>query len=359
MLGTFGVIAVAGALIVLLGPVAVWAGGATVRRIADPLARAQAINTTRQTLLTAVGGTVALVAVTFTARAYYLSRRGQATSRFSVAIGHLASDKITERVGGAYELEHVMIDSAVDHATVVDVLATFVRERSPLLLAAASADPEAVQADVQAALSVLGRRPDRDEHNYVDLSGAALCQANLSRGRFSGAKLDGVQWDCVNLASASLDHSWMRGARLRGCDLWQASMSRAHAAAVDLTGAKMVGAVAVASDLAGAQLAGAEAIDAVFNGSDMSSSKLMNGRFDGASFVGANLSEADLTGASLKGADMRRANLTRARLDKADLEGALLAGALLDHVDLSSARNLTASQTAVAVLTEHTEPPGA
>ena len=358
MLGTFGAVAVAGALIVLLGPVAVWAGGTTVRRIADPLARSQAINTTRQTLLTAVGGTVALVAVTFTARAYYLSRRGQATGRFSVAIGHLASDKITERVGGAYELEHVMIDSAVDHATVVDVLATFVRERSPQP-AAAPADPEAVQADVQAALSVLGRRPDRDEHNYVDLSGTALCQANLSRGRFSGAKLDGVQWDYVNLAGASLDHAWMRGARLRGCDLWQASMSRAHAAAVDLTGAKMVGAVAVASDLAEAQLVGAEATDAVFNGSDMSSSKLMNGRFDGASFVGANLSGADLTGASLEGADMRRANLTRARLDKADLAGAALAGALLDHVDLSSARNLTASQTAVAMLTEHNELPGA
>jgi hypothetical protein len=37
----------------------------------------------------------------------------------------LASDKMAERVGAVYALEHVMVESPVDHDTVVNVLATF------------------------------------------------------------------------------------------------------------------------------------------------------------------------------------------------------------------------------------------
>lgn len=44
--------------------------------------------------------------------------RGQVTGRFSTVIGQLASDKLEERLGAVYGLEHVLAESPQDHATV-------------------------------------------------------------------------------------------------------------------------------------------------------------------------------------------------------------------------------------------------
>ncbi|MGO4753345.1 pentapeptide repeat-containing protein, partial [Streptomyces sp. 2MCAF27] len=54
-----------------------------------------------------------------------LTREGQVTERYVSAIKLLASEKITERLGGIYALERIMHDSGKDQFSVTKVLASF------------------------------------------------------------------------------------------------------------------------------------------------------------------------------------------------------------------------------------------
>jgi hypothetical protein len=82
-------LAAAGLLVLLLGPVAWWATPAKHLQGKD---KADVRNATRQILLAAVGGMVLLIGAAFTARTFYLSRRGQFTDRYTKAIGQIASN---------------------------------------------------------------------------------------------------------------------------------------------------------------------------------------------------------------------------------------------------------------------------
>lgn len=60
-----------------------------------------------------------------------LSRRGQVTDRFTVALERLGSSELYVRIGGVHALEHVMRDSAGHHNDVIEVLTEFIRDRAP------------------------------------------------------------------------------------------------------------------------------------------------------------------------------------------------------------------------------------
>lgn len=94
-----------GLLVLVLGPISYWA---TVGESSlQGKEKTDAINATRQTLLAAVGGSAVLAGLAFTARTYFLSRRGQLTDRYAKAITMLASDQTTERLGGIYALARI------------------------------------------------------------------------------------------------------------------------------------------------------------------------------------------------------------------------------------------------------------
>lgn len=247
-----------GLLILLLGPIAWWATPAKHLTGKD---KADVRNTTRQTLLAAVGGLVVLTGAAFTARTYYLSRRGHITDRYTKAITQLASDKLTERLGGIYALEHVMLESETEHNTVVDVLAAFIRERSPITGSAATARPVEVDVlsghaglrdfvrpptDVQAALTVIGRRPSREERGRIDLRRVDLQGADLRRARLQTVDLRGTQLQTAYLGEAQLQGALLGEAQLHGAFLRDAQLHHA-----DLRGARLRDA-----NLRGAQLQG-------------------------------------------------------------------------------------------------------
>jgi len=81
---SFATVGIVGFLVLLLGPIThrttVGADNLTGKEKAD------AVNATRQVLLAAAGGTAVLAGLGFTARTYYLSRRGQRTDRYTKAI---------------------------------------------------------------------------------------------------------------------------------------------------------------------------------------------------------------------------------------------------------------------------------
>jgi hypothetical protein len=89
-----------------------------------------------------------------------LAREAQAVNQYPRAISLLASDKLTERLGGIYALERIMRDSEGSHATVVEMLVAFLREHAvPTTTAPRESRKVRQRGDIQAALTVLGRRP--------------------------------------------------------------------------------------------------------------------------------------------------------------------------------------------------------
>lgn len=225
-------LAAAGLLVLLLGPVSWWATPAKHLQGKD---KADVRNATRQIVLAAVGGMVLLTGAAFTARTFFLTRRGQFTDRYTKAIGQLASEKLTERLGGIYALEHLMIESERDHKTVVEVLAAFVRENAEAT--SQYGGKPTPSTDVQAALTVLGRRPDRFELNSLDLHDADLRGSNLEGARLDGAHLRGAQ-----LQGADLRFARMVGSNLIDAQLQEAWLQHANLTYSQLDGSNLEGA---------------------------------------------------------------------------------------------------------------------
>lgn len=222
-----------------------------------------------------------------------LAVSGQVTDRFSRALAQLVGPSTAERVGAAFALERIAIDSPSDARAVTSVLCSFLRESQPPLAAERSAAWERLAEDRQAAALVLGRL-DR---------GTSKPELYLV-----GAQLNGLRLDDASLA----------GARLSEAHLAQAVLLR-----VNLGGAKMEKAILSEACLGGSTFAGADLKQAILHEADLGEVDLT-----GAVLLGADLSNANLSGA----------NLTRANLGGADLRGAYLLGAQLDGVALNGAR---------------------
>lgn len=304
---------VIGVLVFVLGPLANWTAPAAGLNAKE---RADAVTATRQVLLAAIAGTVVAAGLIPAVRTYLLSRRGQMTDRYSKAIALLASDKLTERMGGVFALELLMLESGHEHQTVSAVLAAFVRERAPL---GAGNPPATPDTDVQAALSVLGRRPLRHEDNPIDLSRADLRGAVLKGARLIGADLSNCVLHGADLTDANLHSANLTGADLSSARLWYTSLIKA-----DLVRCNARNSHLQTARLNGADLRGADFQHALFMVCDG------RGYPATASFAGAKLIGGDWRGVSFAGCD-----LTGTVFDNTDLRGAaFLSAAELDEAAL-------------------------
>jgi uncharacterized protein YjbI with pentapeptide repeats len=250
-----------------------------------------------------------------------LIRQRHVTRRYAKAIEHLDSDQLDVRTSGIYALERVARrDSARNHPAVMEVLTAFIRERSHDQRPADSGRP--IRCDVQAALTVIGRRDQSRDIRPIDLTGANLTQADLVRSDLAGADLTGA-----HLIGANVYGGHLTRAQLAGADL-----THAHLACVDLAGAQLKNATLRGTDLTDAKLDTAD-----LNGADLYGADLIRADLTDADLHGADLAFADLYGATLAGARLFRAHLHHVRLTRADLTGADLAGADLAGADLAGA----------------------
>jgi hypothetical protein len=187
---------------------------------------------TRTGLIAGLAGLGALGSLAIATRTYRLTQQGQITDRYTKAIEQLGSDKLDVRLGGIYALERIPADSPRDHPTVVEVLSAFVREHGqPPTSPTGALLSVKPTTDVQAALDVLGRLPQRSGVSRGDLSAALVAFAGLRRANLSGAVL----------IQADLSGAVLEGADLSGARLYEADLSGAHLEGADLSGAVLDG----------------------------------------------------------------------------------------------------------------------
>ncbi|MEL6565781.1 MAG: pentapeptide repeat-containing protein, partial [Pseudomonadota bacterium] len=230
-------------------------------------------------------------------------------------------DDIVQRNAAIDRLEGLAQEKPTEVPRIARLLSVYVRELSAEVPAASpptDAGPDdliewaialpKLRSDMEKAAQTLGRlasiAPDPLENGEVDLRGANLQSADLSKTTFDKALLTGAQLHGANLFRA----------QLHGANLFRAQLQRASLREAQLRGASLEGA-----ELQGASLREAQ---------------LQRANFGWAQLQGADLRGAQLQGASLEGAQLQGANLFRAQLQRADLEGAQLQGANLFRAQL-------------------------
>ena len=255
-----------------------------------------------------------------TQRNVLVAEEKQVTERFTQAINQLGSDKIEVRLGGIYALERIARDSEKDHWTIMEVLTSFVQEKS----ASANSDPT-IERDIQAALTVIGRR---DTNRDPDFGRINLMEANLF-----GATMSEAQLDKAIFCKAVLNHANLWGANLNDVNFLQAHLIQACLAETNLVRARLS-----LANLGGTDLTGANLNEVRLDGANLS----------GANLSGASLTNANLLGANLIGANFYEANLSGAKFGDANMDGARFNHADLSMADFQEAKNLVPGQVEFA-----------
>ena len=151
------------------------------------------------------------------------------------------------RLGGIYDLEQLAQDSEKDHGRIMEVLTAYVRENAPVQMEYTPEEDERPPTDMQAILTVLGRRETTGKNRRnapLDLSntqliGADLREADLRRADLSGAALGGAKLNKADLTDAGLDEADLTDAGLDEADLTDADLREADLDGADLRGADL------------------------------------------------------------------------------------------------------------------------
>jgi hypothetical protein len=251
---------------------------ALIRRVRNRMTAAFAVFATGAAIAQAAGaiewlrisfGIAAVVGAVGALGLLWLEQQGEqeqeADQRFKDALEMLGEADV--RRGGIYLLERIARDAPQKyHGHVVELLTGYVREHArwgPSDAERAASSPPLktrLAQDVQAAITVLGRRdPGNDDETVqlrlsdVDLRGASLRGGHFEGARFRRAHLEGAQLEGVQLQGAKL-----RDAHLEGADLGPDPE-------LGLPGANLEGAYLHGANFEGAKLKGARLKGAHFD----------------------------------------------------------------------------------------------
>lgn len=241
------------------------------------------------TFATIVGGVILFLNFRVANKTVALAESRLITERFSKAVEQLGSEKIEVRLGGIYTLERIAYDSSQDYWTIMEILTSFIQEKTIDKITKKQIEDKARQMwqnngadngcswenyadeadlllqsflitkDIMAALTVVAKRQFKDSpYNRIDLRnvnliGAKLACFDLSRAKLSNAKLINTDLSSVNFYNTNLD-----GANLSGADLTGARhLDFAYLSSVNLSGVDLSNV-----DLSGVKFSGADLSDA-------------------------------------------------------------------------------------------------
>ncbi|MFD4268186.1 pentapeptide repeat-containing protein [Rhodococcus sp. NPDC058481] len=276
-----------------------WSGWPKVGSIATAIAAVAALWFSAQSLRS-------------TENQYGLSEQGQITDRFSRSVESLGNESMSVRLGGIYALERLARDSPQDQPTIIEVLGAYVRTMTPPVNAPECATPtitptdnpwphiagpipQPIAEDVQAAVTVIGRRDtSKDGPNPPDLNRSCLSNVRL-HGAFAGAdlsgsklffaQLDGADLSCASMGAADLSFANFTGAHLRYADLMLANLQWATVRNVDMKGVVLLGATLESANLGGSDLTGANLVEADLTNTHLEGGTTLGGEVDAAAVL--------------------------------------------------------------------------
>jgi Pentapeptide repeats (8 copies) len=150
-----------------------------------------------------------------------LTRQAQVAERFTNAVEQLGSGNRERQLGGIYALERIARESDSNRLQVYEVLTGYVR----LHARQNDADPDEYAGlasledrapDVQAAITVLGRRTVKPSDPPLNLRKVDLRKSDLQRAKLQHVRLDGAWLQGANLNWAVLERTRLLRARLHG-----------------------------------------------------------------------------------------------------------------------------------------------
>ncbi|MFN3261560.1 MAG: pentapeptide repeat-containing protein [Pikeienuella sp.] len=270
------------------------------------------------------------------------------------------------RLGAIYALERIAQDSERDHIPIMETLCAYVRENSNARTPQTHDLPDwevlaldttkegieqhehereerfsvsgafygkaaqwayslpAPRADVQAALTVIGRRSAlRRAHEaareyQIDLRRANLQKANLSFAAlentlFADARLEGADFTGAQLENADFFGARMDGATFIDASLENADLSEVSTEGADLMYARMNRAALWGNTILGARLLyskfhGSKFGDVVFYCCDLSKSELTGADLTRSVFLNCNVSQVQFARSNARSADFTGAN---------------------------------------------------
>lgn len=243
-----------------------------------------------------------------------VTKQGQISERYTNAVVLLGDDeKLPSRFGGVFALEQIARASSDHHLAVMELLAGFTRIRAQKI-----DEGDRVRPDVQAALTVIGRRnTSNDPPKYrlhlngikapqvrlrdAKLANARLRDSRLEKALFDDADLTGAHFTRAHLEKAHLERGTLRGTVFTDAWLSGTRFEGAKLMGADFRGARVSGARFEDADLTGADFRGARVGGARFDGADLTGAKFTGARVDGARFRDAHVDDETLRGAIGKG----------------------------------------------------------
>ena len=222
------------------------------------------------------------------------TEQGQRQERLKNAIEHLGNERVSVRLGGAYELFHLAQDTIYLRQTVLDILCAHIRQTT-------------------------GEKEYKERHKSKpseEIQSLLTLLFVEKHKVFSGLHIN-------------LQGSWLNGANLRDARLERANLTKASIRGADLSRARLQGAVLLGAWLQGTKLIRARLQKAILTGERREADvTAVRSGVDptGARLQGADLTSAWLQGADLTGAWLQGANLNWTELQEADLTGVRLQG---------------------------------
>ena len=225
--------------------------------------------------------------------------------RLKNAIDHLGSEKVSVRMGGAYEIFLLAKENMSDKDFVQNLLDILCAHICGMTGTKEYQEEyrNKPSGDIQTLLTLIFVQ------NHAVFKG---CRINLQGSYLNGAILTGAK-----LQKAHLEHAQMQNADLSSAHLQNAKLEEAN--------------------LDGANLGGAWLKKARFTEANLQNANLSSSRAQHANFWLAQFQNANLSGALLHMADLLSTKLMNANLAHAQLQGAHLGSAILHEADLSCA----------------------
>jgi len=218
--------------------------------------------------------------------------------------GPATRPNIAVRIGAILALERLARQNYDVHCQIMENLCSYIREETSGDDDYAKKHAEKPREDIQIALTLIGRRPERqiaiEPDGLIDLRGAHLVGADLQGARLPTAQLDRAQLHKTILRWAQLNKAQLHKTQLNSANL----------------------------------------IDTQLNGADLSMSQLNETNLSFAQLNGTFLYLTQLNKAKLFGAQFNKADLAKAELDKADLNETQLNEVELDKTQLNETNSI-------------------